>query len=88
MQSRHSHKTPPANPHRTAVALGATVHVISHSPNKKDDAHKLGAHNFISSKDPDWHKPYAFTFDFILNCADGERDTPHPILRFYANVAC
>ena len=53
-----------------AAALGAEVYVISHTPNKKDDAYKLGAKEFICSKDPDWHKPYQFTFDFILNCAD------------------
>ena len=31
---------------------------------------KLGATEFISSKDQDWHKPHQFKFDFILNCAD------------------
>ena len=53
-----------------AAALGAEVSVISHTPGKKDDAMKLGATNFICSQDKDWNKPYAFTFDFILNCAD------------------
>lgn len=53
-----------------AAALGAEVHVISHSPHKKDDSLKLGAKNFIVSGEKDWHKPYAFTFDFILNSAD------------------
>jgi alcohol dehydrogenase (NADP+) len=53
-----------------ASALGAEVYAISHSPNKKDDALKLGAKHFILSSEKDWAKPYAFTFDFILNCAD------------------
>jgi alcohol dehydrogenase (NADP+) len=53
-----------------ANALGAEVTVISHSPSKKDDALKLGAKHFVSSKDKDWAKPLAFSFDFVLNTAD------------------
>ena len=53
-----------------ANALGAEVSVISHSPHKKEDALKLGAKNFISSGDKDWAKPWAFSFDFVLNSAD------------------
>ena len=30
-----------------AVALGAEVYVLSHSPSKKDDALKMGAKHFI-----------------------------------------
>jgi alcohol dehydrogenase (NADP+) len=30
----------------------------------------MGAKEFIVTGEKDWHKPYAFTFDFILNCAD------------------
>jgi alcohol dehydrogenase (NADP+) len=44
--------------------------VISHSPSKKDDALKMGAKEFIVNDKDDWHEPYAFTFDFILNTAD------------------
>ena len=50
--------------------MGAEVYAISHSPNKKEDALALGAKEFISSKEKDWAKPWAFTFNFILNCAD------------------
>jgi alcohol dehydrogenase (NADP+) len=57
-----------------AVALGADVTVISHSPNKKEDALKLGAQHFVSSKEKDWAKPLAFNFDFILNTADNLLD--------------
>ncbi|KAI1801244.1 GroES-like protein [Daldinia bambusicola] len=53
-----------------ANALGAEVTVISHSPNKKDDALKLGAKHFVSSGEKDWAKPLAFAFDFAINAAD------------------
>nr|POE46983.1 nadp-dependent alcohol dehydrogenase 6 [Quercus suber] len=53
-----------------AVALGAEVYVLSHSPNKEKDAKEMGAHHFINTNEKDWHKPYAFTFDFIINAAD------------------
>lgn len=53
-----------------AKALGAEVWVLSHSPDKKDTALKLGADHFVSTKDKDWAKPLAFTFNFVLNCAD------------------
>lgn len=53
-----------------AKALGAEVYAISHSPDKRDDALKLGAKEFIDTTKEDWHKKYAFTFDFILNTAD------------------
>ncbi|KAF2762303.1 NADP-dependent alcohol dehydrogenase C [Pseudovirgaria hyperparasitica] len=52
------------------VALGADVTVLSHSPSKKDDALKLGAKHFVCTKDKDWAKPLAFSFDFIINSAD------------------
>ncbi|KAA8572674.1 hypothetical protein EYC84_003267 [Monilinia fructicola] len=41
-----------------------------HSPSKKEAAIKLGADHFVSTNEKDWAKPLAFTFDFILNCAD------------------
>jgi len=53
-----------------AKALGAEVTAISHSPDKKADALRLGADHFISSNQKDWHKDLAFTFDFIINSAD------------------
>ena len=53
-----------------ASALGAEVYVLSHSPNKKEDAMKMGAKHSICTNDEGWHKDLAFTFDFILNCAD------------------
>ncbi|THW12843.1 NADPH-dependent medium chain alcohol dehydrogenase [Aureobasidium pullulans] len=53
-----------------AHALGAEVFAISHTKDKEEDAKKLGADHFIYSGDKDWAKPYAFKFDFILNCSD------------------
>ena len=53
-----------------AKALGAEVYAISHTPEKEKDATALGAKGFISSLDKDWAQPWAFHFDFILNCAD------------------
>lgn len=42
-----------------AVAMGAEVTVISHSANKREDAKKLGATRFISTKEePDWSKDF------------------------------
>lgn len=53
-----------------ANALGAEVTVISHTPDKKEDALKLGAKHFVVSNDKEWAKPLAFKFDFVLNSAD------------------
>ncbi|KAI9836755.1 MAG: hypothetical protein M1837_003243 [Sclerophora amabilis] len=53
-----------------AAALGAETYAISHSPSKKEDALALGAKEFITTGDKDWAKPWAMTFDFILNTAD------------------
>lgn len=53
-----------------ASALGAEVTVISHSPNKKEDALKLGAKHFVSSGEEGWAKPLAFKFDLVLSTAD------------------
>lgn len=50
--------------------MGADVYAISHSPNKKDDAMKMGAKGFICTKDKDWAEPHKFTFDFVINTAD------------------
>lgn len=53
-----------------AKGLGAEVTALSHTAGKKEEALKLGADHFVCTKDKDWAKPLAFTFDFILNCAD------------------
>jgi uncharacterized zinc-type alcohol dehydrogenase-like protein len=57
-----------------AHALGAHVTVISHSPRKQDAALAMGADEFITVKDPKDLKPYARTFDLILNTVSAQID--------------
>ena len=57
-----------------AVALGAEVTVLSHSPSKEADAKAMGAHHFVSTKDPEVFKKYAKSFDLILNTVSAEVD--------------
>jgi uncharacterized zinc-type alcohol dehydrogenase-like protein len=52
---------------KIGVALGAEITVLSHSDKKKDDAMKMGAHNFVATKDPENLKKYAGYFDLIIN---------------------
>jgi alcohol dehydrogenase (NADP+) len=53
-----------------ASALGAETYALTHSPSKVEDAKKLGAKEVIVTGEKDWEKKWAYTFDFILNCAD------------------
>lgn len=46
---------------------GAEVYVFSTSPNKAEDAKRLGAKDLIVSKDADQMAEHANSFDFILN---------------------
>lgn len=57
-----------------AAAMGAEVTVLSHSPNKREDAIAMGAHHFVSTKDPNNLKPLLKTFDLILNTVSAELD--------------
>ena len=57
-----------------AVALGAEVTVFSHSPSKEADAKAMGAHHFVSTKDPEFNKKYIKHFDLILNTVSAELD--------------
>jgi len=57
-----------------ANAMGAEVTVISTSPNKKDDAMKLGAKHFLVSKDPEQMKSAAGTLDLIVNTVSVDMD--------------
>eukprot|EP00898_Chlorokybus_atmophyticus_P002083 jgi/Chlat1/2876/Chrsp195S03019 len=57
------------------VAFGANVTVISSSPNKKEEAlSKLGAHNFLVSKDEEAMKAAANSLDFIINTVSAPHD--------------
>lgn len=57
-----------------AASFGAEVTVLSTSPNKKEDALKLGAHSFIVTKDEEQVKLVANTFDFILDTLSASHD--------------
>jgi len=52
---------------KLAAALGADVTVFTTSPDKIEDAKKLGARNVVVSRDADAMAAEAGTFDFILN---------------------
>jgi uncharacterized zinc-type alcohol dehydrogenase-like protein len=57
-----------------AVAMGAEVTVLSHSPNKKDDALAMGAHHFVATNDDSVFAAHAKSFDVILNTVSAELD--------------
>ena len=57
-----------------AHALGAQVVVFSTSPNKKDDAIRLGADEVVISKNADEMQKHAGSFDFILDCVSADHD--------------
>jgi alcohol dehydrogenase (NADP+) len=57
-----------------ARAFGAQVAVFTTSPNKKEDALRLGAHEVVLSRNQDEMKPHAGSFDFILDCVAAEHD--------------
>jgi uncharacterized zinc-type alcohol dehydrogenase-like protein len=57
-----------------AVAMGAEVTVLSHSPSKEKDALAMGAHHFVSTKDASVFKDHQKEFDIILNTVSAELD--------------
>ncbi|WP_294196976.1 NAD(P)-dependent alcohol dehydrogenase [uncultured Sphingomonas sp.] len=59
---------------KIAAAMGAEVHVFSTSPNKREDAKRLGARDLIVSKDADAMAAHVGTFDFILNTVAASHD--------------
>ncbi|MEH3159281.1 MAG: NAD(P)-dependent alcohol dehydrogenase [Sphingomonas taxi] len=59
---------------KIAAAMGADVYVFSTSPNKRDDAIRLGAKDLIVSKDADAMAVHANSFDFILNTVAASHD--------------
>lgn len=58
-----------------AVAMGADVTVISHSPEKKADAEKLGAQHFLLSTDSEAMDAERYGFDLIINTVSVPLDT-------------
>lgn len=59
---------------KLAASMGANVTVFSTSPSKEADARKLGAHNFVVTKDPANLEPLAGKFDFILDAVSAPHD--------------
>jgi len=66
---------------KLAASMGAETTVFSTSPSKEADARKLGAHNFVVTREPQNMKPLAGTFDFILDTVSAEHD-----LNMYLNL--
>ncbi|MBA3767371.1 MAG: NAD(P)-dependent alcohol dehydrogenase [Acidobacteria bacterium] len=59
---------------KLARSMGAEVTVFSTSPSKEEDARRLGAHNFVVTKDPTNLEPLAGKLDFILDAVSASHD--------------
>jgi alcohol dehydrogenase (NADP+) len=59
---------------KIAHALGAHVVVFTTSPNKKDDALRLGADEAVISKNANEMQKHAGSFDFILDAVSADHD--------------
>lgn len=59
---------------KLAVSMGAEVTLLSHSPSKKADSERLGAHQFILTSDEEQVKEVRGHFDFILNTVSADHD--------------
>jgi alcohol dehydrogenase (NADP+) len=59
---------------KLAHAFGSHVTVLSHSPNKRDDALRVGADDFIATKDEAAFKENAGCFDFIFDTVSAQHD--------------
>ena len=57
-----------------ARAFGAHVVVFTTSPDKRDDALRLGAHEVVVSRNLDEMATHAGTFDFILDTVSADHD--------------
>ncbi|MDQ3808634.1 MAG: NAD(P)-dependent alcohol dehydrogenase, partial [Thermoproteota archaeon] len=57
-----------------AHALGVHVVVFTTSPNKKEDALRLGADDVVVSRDTEQMRKHASSFDFILDAVSAEHD--------------
>ena len=59
---------------KLAASMGAEVTVFSTSPSKAQDARRLGAHDFVATKDPAALTPLANRFDLILDAVSADHD--------------
>lgn len=59
---------------KIAKAMGAHVTMISHSERERADAAKLGADDFLATRDPDVFEHSKKRFDFILDTISAKHD--------------
>lgn len=59
---------------KLAKAMGARVTVLSHSPSKREDALRLGADDFVATREPEAFKQNRKRFHFILDTVSAEHD--------------
>jgi len=59
---------------KLAAAMGAEVTVFSTSPSKEPDARRLGAHEFVVTKDPQSLAALVNRFDLILDAVSAPHD--------------
>lgn len=59
---------------KLAKAFGTEVTVLSHSPGKRPDAFRLGADDFLVTRDADVFQKNAGRFDFILDTVSAQHD--------------
>ena len=59
---------------KLGAAMGAHVTVLSHSPEKRADALRLGAADFVATRDPAAFEANAGRFDFILDTVSASHD--------------
>jgi alcohol dehydrogenase (NADP+) len=59
---------------KIAAALGAHVVLFTTSPNKKEDAQRLGAHDVVVSKNQNEMDRHLGSFDFILDTVSAPHD--------------
>jgi uncharacterized zinc-type alcohol dehydrogenase-like protein len=59
---------------KLASAMGAHVVLFTTSPNKKEDAQRLGAHEVVVSKNQNEMARHANSFDFILDTVSAQHD--------------
>lgn len=59
---------------KLAKAMGAEVTVFSTSPGKQADAKKLGAKNFVMTKDPKNFEPFMGKLDLIVDTVSADHD--------------
>ena len=59
---------------KIAAAMGAEVTLLSSSPKKREDAKRLGAHDFVVTSDDAAMKQQAGRFDFLLDTVSAQHD--------------